>query len=303
MTATTTLTAPPMPGGRATDKPRRPARRHALLSTGYQAVSAILATIFLLPILWALLNSFKTTQEANQSPPTWFPQSWSLSNYEKFATYGSGVWTYVGNSVLMSALVIAGTVVVTVLAGYGFARYRFRGKNLLFGSTILILMVPHATLLIPLFLVVSWLGLANTIIGLALVQVMFLLPFATFMMKNAFEAIPPELEDAARVDGCGTFAAFRHISLPLVIPAIVTVGLYAFIASWNEFLLPLVFLNGDRQFTLPIMLASLSTGQYGEIDWGALQAGIMISIIPVLVIYLLLQRYYVAGMVNGALRG
>ncbi len=269
----------------------------------FHAFSAIVATLFLIPIVWVIMNSFKSNREANQSPPTLIPTQWSLENYAKFADYGSGVWTYVWNSVAISVLVVLGTVVVTVLAGYGFARFAFRGKRLLFGSTLLILMVPHATLLIPLFLVVSWLGLANTIFGVVLVQIMFHLPFSTFLLRNSFESVPQELEDAARVDGCGRFDAFRFVSLPLVLPGIVTVALFAFIASWNEFLLPLVFLNGDRSFTLPIMLANLSTGQYGEIDWGALQAGVVIAIVPVLVVYLFLQRFYVAGLVNGALRG
>jgi multiple sugar transport system permease protein len=279
----------------------RPAR--AVLGAGYHLFSGILATLFLIPIIWATLNSFKSTQEANQSPPTWFPQSWSLDNYVKIAEYGNGIGTYLFNSIVVSLVVVAGTVLITVLAGYGFARFQFRGKGILFGSTLLILMVPYATILIPLFLVVSWLHLANTLVGLALVQIMFHLPFGTFLMRNSFESIPKELEDAALVDGCGTVSAFRHISLPLVVPGIVTVALFGFIASWNEFLGPLIFLNGDSSYTLPIMLVNLSSGQYGEIDWGALQAGVVIAIVPVLLVYLFLQRYYVSGLVNGALRG
>ncbi|MFD5861473.1 carbohydrate ABC transporter permease [Streptomyces chartreusis] len=274
-----------------------------LKGTAYHLFSGVLATLFLMPIIWAILNSFKDTKEANQSPPTWFPQSWSLDNYAKFAEYGSGLGTYLWNSVLVSTLVVVGTVTITVLAGYGFARFQFRGKGLLFSSTLLILMVPHATLLIPLFMVLKWLQLTGTVFGLALVQIMFHLPFATFLMRNSFDSVPQEIEDAALVDGCGTLRAFRFISLPLAIPGIVTVALFTFIASWNEFLLPLVFLNGDDSFTLPVMLANLSTGQYGEVDWGALQAGVVIAMMPVLVLYLFLQRYYVAGLINGAIRG
>jgi multiple sugar transport system permease protein len=271
--------------------------------TGFHLFSGVLAIVFLMPIIWATLNSFKTTREANQAPPTWFPQEWSLENYLKLAHYGSGLGIYLWNSISLAVIVVIGTVIVTVLAGYGFARYRFRGKNLLFGTTILVLMVPYATILIPLFLVVSSLHLANTTIGLALVQIMFHLPFGTFLMRNSFESIPRELEEAALVDGAGTFQAFRFIALPLVVPGIVTVALFGFIASWNEFLSPLIFLNGDSSYTLPIMLVNLSSGQYGEVDYGALQAGVVIAIVPVLVLYLFLQRYYVSGLVNGALRG
>jgi multiple sugar transport system permease protein len=279
----------------------RPSR--IAIGSGYHLFSGVLAALFLLPILWATLNSFKTTQEANAVPPTWFPQSWSLDNYAKLSHYGAGVGIYLWNSLSLAIIVVIGTVIVSVLAGYGFARYKFRGKNLLFGATLLVLMVPYATILIPLFLVISWLHLANTIIGLALVQIMFHMPFGVFLMRNSFESIPKELEEAALVDGAGTFSAFRNISLPLVVPGIVTVALFGFIASWNEFLSPLIFLNGERSYTLPIMLVNLSSGQYGEIDYGALQAGVVIAIVPVLVLYLFLQRYYVSGLVNGALRG
>lgn len=279
----------------------RPAR--VLAGTGFHLFSGVLATLFLLPILWVTLNSFKTSAEANQSPPTWFPQAWSLENYGKLANYGSGIGVYLTNSIVLSVLVVVGTVIVTVLAGYGFARFTFRGKNLLFGSTLLILMVPYATIIIPLFIVMSWLHLTNTVIGLALVQIMFHLPFGVFLMRNSFEAIPKELEEAARVDGASTMTALRYVSLPLVVPGIVTVALFGFIASWNEFLAPLIFLNGDSSYTLPIMLVNLSRGQYGEVDYGPLQAGVVITIVPVLLLYLFLQRYYVAGLVNGALRG
>lgn len=278
----------------------RPAR--AAAGTSYHLFSGVLATLFLLPILWVTLNSFKSNAEANQSPPTWFPQEWSLDNYDKLAGFGSGIGVYLTNSIVLSLLVVVGTVIVTVLAGYGFARFQFRGKSLLFGSTLLILMVPYATIIIPLFIVMSWLHLTNTLIGLALVQIMFHLPFGVFLMRNSFESIPRELEEAATVDGASTLTALRYISLPLVSPGIVTVALFAFIASWNEFLAPLIFLNGDSSYTLPIMLVNLSIGQYGEVDYGSLQAGVVITIVPVLLVYLFLQRYYVAGLVNGALK-
>jgi multiple sugar transport system permease protein len=271
--------------------------------TGYHLFSGILAVVFLLPILWVTLNSFKTSAEANQATPTWFPQSFSLENYAKLATYGNGIGVYLWNSLFLSILVVIGTVVVTVLAGYGFARFRFRGKSLLFGSTLLILMVPYATILIPLYIVLGWLHLTNTVIGLALTLIMFQMPFGVFLMRNSFESVPRELEEAALVDGCGPVGALRHVSLRLVTPGIVTVALFSFLASWNEFLAPLIFLNDGSQYTLPLMLVGLSTGQYGAVDYGSLQAGVVITIVPVLLLYLALQRYYVSGLVNGALRG
>jgi multiple sugar transport system permease protein len=277
--------------------------RSAVVGTGYHLFSGVLAAIFLIPILWVTLNSLKSEKEANQDPPTWFPQSLSFANYEKLASYGSGIGVYLLNSIVLSVLVVIGTVIVTVLAGYGFARFQFRGKSLLFGSTLLILMVPYATILIPLFIVLGWLHLTNTVIGLALILIMFQMPFGVFLMRNSFESIPRELEEAALVDGCGPVGALRYVSLRLVMPGVVTVALFSFLASWNEFLAPLIFLNDGSQYTLPLMLVNLSSGQYGAVDYGSLQAGIVITIVPVLLLYLFLQRYYVSGLVNGALRG
>ncbi|WP_433005666.1 carbohydrate ABC transporter permease [Kribbella sp. CA-294648] len=286
--------------------PRRPPlvrRRAALAGTSYHLVSGILAAIFLVPLIWVALNSIKSPEEANQQPPTWLPKSFSVGNYRQLATYGEGIGVYLLNSAVVCVLVVAGTAVVTVLAGYGFARYEFLGKRLLFGSTLLILMVPYATILLPLYIVLGWFGLTNTVIGLALVLVMFQLPFGVFLMRNSFESIPRELEEAALVDGCSDLQALRHVSLRLVSPGIVTVALFSFIASWNEFLAPLIFLNDGERYTLPVMLVSLQSGAYGVVDYGALQAGVVLAVAPVLLVYLLLQRYYVSGLVNGALRG
>lgn len=284
-------------------KSRVDRRRSAVASTGFHFFSGLLSVLFLLPILWAVLSSIKSPAEANQSPPTWFPQSFSLGNYEKLASYGEGISVYLFNSIALSVGVAVGTVVIAVLAGYGFARFTFRGKQLLFGSTLLILMVPYATILLPLYIALSRVGLTNSVFGLALVLIMFQLPFGVFLMRNSFESIPRELEEAALVDGASSVGALRYISLRLVTPGIVTVGLFSFLASWNEYLAPLIFLNNSSQYTLPLLLAGLRRNSYGVVDFGALQAGVVIAIVPVLVLYLFLQRYYVSGLVNGALRG
>lgn len=277
--------------------------RSAVSGTAYHLFSGILAAIFLIPLIWVALNSIKSSQEANQQPPTWYPHTFSLENYQLLATYGEGVGAYLTNSIVVSLIAVTGGVITTVLAGYGFSRYEFRGKKILFGATLLILMVPYATILLPLYIVLGWLGLTNSVFGVALVLIMFQLPFGVFLMRNSFDSIPRELEEAALIDGCGEFQSLRHVSLRLVSPGIVTVALFAFIASWNEFLAPLIFLNDGSQYTLPVMLVSLQSGAYGTVNYGPLQAGIVLAIGPVLLIYLLLQRYYVSGLVNGALRG
>jgi len=128
------------------------------------------------------------------------------------------------------------------------------------------------------------------------------LPFSIYLMRNSFAGIPKELEEAARVDGSSSFQTLISIFMPLVMPGIVTVALFAFIASWNEFLSALIFMNNEQSFTVPIMLVSVRAGRLGAVDWGALQAGVIISILPCIIIYLLLQKYYVAGFLNGAVK-
>lgn len=281
----------------------RSTSRSATASVSFHLVSGVLAVAFLFPLLWAILNALKTPAEANQAHPTLVPKSLSLGNFRTLMDYGSGLPVYFWNSVLVSLLTVLGTVVVCVLGGYGFARFDFFGKKSLFLSVVAILMVPYATILLPLYILLGKLGLQNSLIGLSLVLVMFQLPFGTLMMRNSFESVPRELEEAALVDGCSNVGALRHISLRMVAPGVVTVVLFAFLASWNEFLAPLIFLNDADKFTLPIMLVNVRSGSYGAVDFGALQAGVVVAMIPALALYLVLQRYYVSGLLNGALRG
>jgi multiple sugar transport system permease protein len=280
---------------------RRPG--HPVRSALFHVASTVLSVLFLFPLLWALLNSFKTRAEANQQPPSWFPHSLSIANYRSLAGFDQGIGTYLVNSVLVSVLTVIGSVLVCVLGGYGFARFTFRGRSLLFGTTLGILMVPYATILLPLYIVLGHLGLQNSLVGLALVLVMFQLPFGIYLMRNSFEAVPKELEEAALVDGAGAFTAMLRVSLPIVLPGVVTVALFAFLTSWNEYLAPLIFLNDGSKYTLPVMLVNIRYASYNIIDFGALQAGVVVAMVPCLLVYLALQRFYVSGLVTGALRG
>lgn len=276
--------------------------RSSAATVSFHLVSGILAIAFLFPLIWAIINSLKTPEEANQRHPTYFPHTLSLGNFKTLMDYGSGLPVYFANSLLVSVLTVIGTVLVCVLGGYGFARFNFWGKKTLFLAVVAILMVPYATILLPLYILLGFLGLQNSLLGLSLVLVMFQLPFGTLMMRNSFESVPRELEEAALVDGCSNVGALRHISLRMVAPGVVTVSLFAFLASWNEFLAPLIFLNDSSKFTLPIMLVNVRSGSYGAVDYGALQAGVVMAMVPALVLYLVLQRYYVSGLLNGALK-
>lgn len=164
------------------------------------------------------------------------------------------------------------------------------------------MMIPFQSILTPLFLILKFLGLQNNLFGLVLVYTTFQLPFSIFMMRNSFDAIPSALIEAARIDGASQWALLRRIMMPLALPGVATVAMFAFLNSWNEFLAALIFLSDQNKFTLPIMLVNVSSGIYGIIDWGALQAGITVTMFPCIVLFLALQRYYVRGLTAGAVK-
>ena len=164
------------------------------------------------------------------------------------------------------------------------------------------MMVPYQALLTPLYMMFSALGLANSHLGLAIVHTVLQLPFSIYLMRSAFAAVPIELEEAAIVDGCSSFQALLRIFIPVSRPAIVTLVLFAFITSWNEFIAALIFMGNENRFTIPIMLVGVRQGHFGAVDWGALQAGVIVSIAPCLLIYGLLQKHYVSGVLSGAVK-
>lgn len=259
-------------------------------------LAGILVIFFVFPLVYAVIGSFSARQPDGTT-------GFTLQHYDRLLNYGFGLATYLTNTTIVVVLTVVISVVVSVLGGYAFARFSFPGKTILFVGALAILMVPHATLLIPLYVVLSEVGLLNTLLGLSLVLVMFQLPFSLFMMRNSFEAIPRELDEAALVDGCGTFQAMRHVLIPAVVPGMITVALFAFLTGWNEFIAALILLNDGRLFTLPVALVSIQQGDWGIIDFGALQAGVVVSAIPCLILFLLLQRAYMSGFTAGAIRG
>ncbi|TFD56988.1 carbohydrate ABC transporter permease [Cryobacterium sp. Hh7] len=271
--------------------------RRGLGNSGFYSVSIVLAVLFLGPLVWAFFTS------VYGSRATGGEAGFGLDNYNRLIEYGVGLGQYVWNSTVVTTITVVGTLLITVLAGYALARFNFPGKNLLFLGALAILMIPHPTILVPLYTMLGWFGMQNSLLAVALVLIMFQLPFGLFMMRNAFEGLPKELEEAALIDGCTSLGALRRILLRAVTPAMVTVGMFAFLASWNEFLTPLIFLTEGTNFTLPVALVSLRSGEMGTIDLGALQAGIVVTAIPCLLVFTLLQRHYVRGFTAGAVRG
>jgi multiple sugar transport system permease protein len=267
------------------------------------AVCLAICTVMLMPLLVSVLASVKPTQEAAATPPTWVPDQLSLDSYHRLWDYQQGLPTYLFNSLATAVLTIVFTLLLTVPAAYALARFPVPGKEFLFVVLLLALIVPYQALLTPMFLMFAKVGLTNSLSGLAIVHTAIQLPFSLYVLRNSFAAVPLELEEAAIVDGASSLQALRRVFLPATVPATVTVALFAFIMSWNEFLGALVMMSKSSKFTLPLVLAAARTEtSLGGTDWGMLQAGITISIIPCVGVYLLLQRYYVSGLMSGAVK-
>lgn len=267
------------------------------------AVCLLLCAVMIAPLLASVLASVKSTAEAAAVPPTYIPRSITLDSYAKLWVYQAGLPTYLMNSFGTAFLAIALTLGLTVPAGFALARFPIPGKELLFVFLLLALIIPYQALLTPIFLMFAQLKLTNSLVGLAIIHTAIQLPFSLYVMRNAFEAVPRELEEAAVIDGSNSWQLLVNIFLPAVVPAMITVALFAFITSWNEFLGALVMMNRQDSFTLPLILAAARTEtSLGGTDWGMLQAGVTISVIPCVGIYLLLQRYYVSGFLTGAVK-
>jgi multiple sugar transport system permease protein len=263
----------------------------------YYAVTGGMAIIFLFPLAWTVFASIMPAAGTGQTEGIGF------GNYVTLYNYGAGLPRFFLNSAIVSLLTIAITLAVSTLGGYAFARFTFRGRELLFLLTLAILMIPYATLLIPLYVLLNKIGLQNSLLGVSLVMAMFQLPFATYMMRISFEAVPREIEESAQVDGCGSFGLLWRILVPAVRPGLITVGLFAFLAAWNDFFAPLILLTGSDKQTLPLAVATLRQQTMGIIDYGATQAGVVVMALPCLVLFIFLQRHFVRGFMSGALKG
>ncbi|MBU2664723.1 carbohydrate ABC transporter permease [Actinoplanes bogorensis] len=256
-----------------------------------------LALIFLFPLVWATLASVAPQAGTRQT------DGWGFGNYVTLAHYQAGIAQYLGNSLAISLMTVLFTLLASVTGGYAFAIFRFPGRDALFLLVLAILMVPYATLLIPLYVLLNSLGLQNSLVGLALVLSMFQLPFATFMMRISFEAVPAELREAALIDGCGSFRALQRVLIPAAKPGLITVGLFAFLAAWNDFITPLVLISDTGKLPLPLAVANLRGQVMGIVDYGATEAGVVVLALPCIVLFLALQRHYVRGFMSGALKG
>jgi len=253
--------------------------------------------LFLFPLAWSMLASISPQAGTQQV------SGFGLGNYVRLLHFGSGAVQYVLNSTIIAVVTVCFTLAISVVGGYAFARFTFPGRDGLFLLTLAILMVPYGTLLIPMYVLLHAIGLQNSLLGVCLVLTLFQLPFATFMMRISFEAVPRELDEAALIDGCSSFSALWRVLLPAVRPGLITVGLFAFLTAWNDFMAPLILINDSNRATLPLAIVNLRGQVQGVVDYGATEAGVVVLALPCAVLFLLLQRHYVRGFMSGALKG
>lgn len=207
---------------------------------------------------------------------------------------------YLKNSLLMACYTTLVALVVSSLASYAFSRYSLKGKNTVLNFILFSQMFPAVLLIIPIFIYIKKVGLLGSYTGLMITYLTFVVPFATWAMKNFFDTIPTDLEEAAMIDGCTRFQAMRRIILPVSRPGLISVSTYCFLTAWNEFIFAMILMTDQTRWTLPVGLAAL-TSQYA-LDWGLLTAGGVISVVPAVLIMLVLQRYLIAGLMAGAVK-
>jgi multiple sugar transport system permease protein len=264
------------------------------------AVIAIYLFITLAPLMWVLSTSFKPNEEAISFPPKFLPERPTLDNY-LFVLTDPKLVLSLFNSLMVSLASTGLSVAVCALGGYAFARFEFKGKSLLMTTILGLFMIPLVINIIPLYIMLANVGLLNSLVGLVLTFQIIIIPLNIFLLKNYFETIPKELEEAALIDGCSKMRAFWHIIVPISLPGFVIAAILSFRFSWNEFVLPIVLSNKPDVMVFQVALYQFIS--LYRIDWGFLTAGINIALIPIVVLMLIFQKRMIKGMTLGAVRG
>jgi multiple sugar transport system permease protein len=272
--------------------------KHMLL---YCALAA-LGAVFTLPLLWMLSSSLHTLPGMFAVPYRWIPDAPQWKNYlDVFTAFPFG--RYLANTLLITVPTMVFTVVSCALVAYGFARFRFRGRDALFAVCLATMMLPGQVTMIPMYMVYARLGWVDTYLPL-IIPSLFGSPFYIFLLRQFFLSIPTEYDDAARIDGAGRLQVLWHVLLPQARPAVITVLLFTFIGSWNDFFGPLVYINSPEKATLTLGLNMLKTQVMGagQIEWNLLMAGSLVVLLPNVVLFFFAQKYFVRGINVGGLQ-
>jgi N,N'-diacetylchitobiose transport system permease protein len=262
---------------------------------------ALVALVALFPVYWMVLTSFRRGVDIQSPTPSFLPFPGTLANYQKVFERDF-FWTALKNSLIVTVITVVMALFIAFLAAVALARFRFRGRKSMLATVLIIQMIPAEALVISLFRVLDGWQLINTVIGLSLTYLVFVLPFTIWTLRGFVAGVPVELEEAAMTDGASRITAFRKITFPLVAPGLVATAVFSLIQAWNEFIFALVIMNRPEHQTLPVWLQAFNEGARGT-DWGGVMAGSTVMALPVIIFFLIVQRKITTGMTAGAVKG
>ncbi|REJ07494.1 carbohydrate ABC transporter permease [Microbacterium bovistercoris] len=288
-----------------TDSPkRRRVKRGTWQTVVWFAVLILLTAVVLYPLLWLFFSTFKPNSEFGQNTGL-IPENWYLGNYAKVMEGIAGVpmWKFFLNSLILSVAAVIGTVLSSALAAYAFARIRFKGLGIFFAAMIGTLLLPFHVVIIPQYIIFNKLGWIDTFIPLILPKFLATGAFFVFLMVQFMRQMPRDMDEAARIDGAGHLRIFWAIILPLIKPALITCAIFAFIWEWNDFLGPLLYLTSPENYPLPIALRLYNDASSGGADYGATVTASFVALVPVLLFFIVFQRFLVDGVATQGLKG
>lgn len=274
-------------------------KNRILSGVGTYVILILMAVMVLIPILWMVSTSIKIEAETITIPPKWIPEHPTLDSYQRLWTEYPFL-TYFKNSIIISMGAVLLSVGFSCLAGYGVTRFRFRGKQSFLSFLLITQMFPSIMLLIPYYKVLDTYGLKDSLLGMILVYISFTVPFCSWMMVGFFKTIPLELDEAAIIDGCSRWKAFYKIILPMTLPGISSSAIYAFITAWNEYMFAQVLINTPGLRTVPLGIAELNG--YYKILWNDMMAASVIASLPLVILFIFLQKYFISGLTAGAVK-
>lgn len=260
---------------------------------------ALFLTFTLAPLAWLLITSVKPVQEIITFPVQYLPSRITFENYQK-AFVETNFPTYFKNSLIVSVLTAVITTALSIFAGYALTRFRFRGRQMTLLMFLVTQMLPVAVIIVPLFLIFSRIGLIDSLFGLVLVYTVLNIPFCTLVIRGFFQRIPVTLEEAALIDGCTRFQSIIRVVLPVMRAGMISTGVFAFIGAWNELFFNSIFINSEANKTIPAGI-NMFIGKY-NIDWGMISATGILALIPVGILFAIIQKYLVSGLTAGAVK-
>lgn len=273
--------------------------RRALPGAAAYLVLIFFSVFVLVPVLWMVSTAFKTAQETMTNPPVWIPKTIT------FEAFGH-LWSeypftqFFKNSFIITMLSMVVSVVCACLAGYGLTRFHFRGRSAMMTFVLVTQMFPSVMLLVPFYSIISQFGLIDTHLGLILVYTSFTTPFCTWMMLGFFKSLPLDLDEAARIDGASVWQTFWRVILPLTLPGIASTCIYSFITSWNEYMFAFILTRSPDMRTLSVGIAEMNG--YQQVLWNDMMAASLIASLPLIVLFVCLQRYFISGLTAGAVK-